>query len=155
MNDTEQNQGVTPDHLRDFGTQPTHPVDGELRDKICSKITGLKYNELSGGDRDHIDGLMQLFAAHLQAAVQAAEDELIDNLDDIANKPWRAIRYLAEKFESLPGEYNAECAGEYRKLEAFYCNGGAKKIDEMLADPSFNVNHPELLQQLKKGTRDE
>ncbi len=89
-------------------------------------------------------------AAHLQAAVQKKEEDLIENLDDIANKPWQAIRYLAEKFELLPGEYNAECAAEYRKLEAFYSNGGTAKINKLLADPSFNVNHPGYLQQLKK-----
>jgi hypothetical protein len=76
-------------------------------------------------------------------------EEQIYALDDIANKPWRAIRYLAEQFEEMEGEYNKECADEYRKLEAFYSNGGSRKLDELLADPDFNKNHPQYLNQTK------
>lgn len=79
-----------------------------------------------------------------------SKQELLDALDDIANKPWRAIRYIAELFEtsrSENSEWFDEVAFEYRKLEAFYSNGGRKKIDELLADPSFNVNNPELRKQ--------
>lgn len=80
----------------------------------------------------------------------ALDEDLIDDLSDIANKPWRAARRLAEIFEALPGSYNAECAKEYRKLEAFYSNGGHQKIDELLADPTFNVNYPDILRHLKQ-----
>lgn len=72
--------------------------------------------------------------------------EQLEILDDIANKPWRAIRYLAEQFEKYPDdEWFAECAAEYRKLAAFYSNGGSRKINQLLADPDFNKNNPEYL----------
>ena len=82
-------------------------------------------------------------------------EEQLEILDDIANKPWRAIRYLAEEFEKYPdNEYRTECAKEYRKLEAFYSNGGSHKIDELLADPDFNLNYPEYLAPSKEKEKD-
>lgn len=136
--------------------KPTNPSnsngDVELRkdvQKIVAKtnpyiIFCANHNFLWPENVNLVDELMHL----IQSERTQAATEMLDNLDDIANKPWRAMRYLAEMFEGLPGDYNAECAREYRKLEAFYSNGGSKKIDELLADSDFNVNYPEILQRL-------
>lgn len=77
--------------------------------------------------------------------------DLLHELDDIANKPWRAIRVIRELFEDNLAEYSIdrqdnygqECVKEYAKLEAFYSNGGSQYIDEFLKDPSKNKNYPE------------
>lgn len=77
-------------------------------------------------------------------------EEMEDNLNEIGNKPWRAMRWIAEFLESREGDYNKECAKEYRKLEAFYSNGGFEVIDTLLADETFNLNHPHLIAELRE-----
>jgi len=86
----------------------------------------------------------------LEAKIQALAEEMEDNLNEIGNKPWRAMRWIAEFLESREGDYNKECAKEYRKLEAFYSNGGFEVIDTLLADETFNLNHPHLIAELRE-----
>jgi hypothetical protein len=74
--------------------------------------------------------------------------DFINNVDDIANKPWRAIRYIKEIFSdnkmlASSEEYANECVEELQKLEAFYSNGGSYEIDAFLKDKTRNVNYPE------------
>ena len=132
------------------------------QEKVAAWLKELKFNKPVAGQYglywSHPSGIdiIEEQATFFYEVAEAAKVELIDNLDDIANKPWRAIRTLAEIFESLPGDYNAECAKEYRKLEAFYSNGGRAQIDRLLADRTFNKNYPELLSHLKQeGKLDE
>lgn len=90
--------------------------------------------------------LEQLIKQHREAYAE----EMEDNLNEIGNKPWRAMRWIAEFLESREGDYNKECAKEYRKLEAFYSNGGFEVIDTLLADETFNLNHPHLIAELRE-----
>jgi hypothetical protein len=72
--------------------------------------------------------------------------ELMDNIDDIANKPWRAIRYIENFFaehSKADNDYAQECIEEWKKLEAFYSNGGSKYIDDFLKNRTLNPNFPE------------
>ena len=80
----------------------------------------------------------------------------IDGIDEIANKPWRAIRFLREYFtdnaKPTHGWYK-DVVLEYSLLEEFYSNGGREKIRELMVDPTFNVNYPDRIISLTKGTK--
>lgn len=75
-------------------------------------------------------------------------DYFLDTVDDIANKPWRAIRYIKELFQenmdiySGREEYGIECIERFQKIEHFLSNGGMQHIDEFLADKTKNKNYP-------------
>lgn len=73
--------------------------------------------------------------------VAEVKEDLLYDLDEIDNKPWRAFRQLA----TIMPEY----ADEYHLVAEFYSNGGSRKIKELMADPAYNKNFPERIQQLK------
>lgn len=102
--------------------------------------------------------VMNLIDKYTAEKVQEYEDELLETLDDISNKPWRAIRHIRELYERnvrQDPDWYEEVARDYMLLEIFYSNGGANKIEELLADPEFNVNDPDLQAELSKLKEEE
>jgi len=85
--------------------------------------------------------------------VQEYEDDLLHALDDISNKPWRAIRHIRELFEShkkKDSDWYKEVAYDYALLEEFMSNGGMNTVRQLMADPKFNVNYPSRIAELEK-----
>jgi len=73
---------------------------------------------------------------------QEYEDEILDELSDISDKPWRAIRYIKNLFEKNIDknvDYYTEVIHDYAVLEEFYYNGGHDKLEELISDTKSNV----------------
>lgn len=130
----------------------------ELRAKIKHIIESSWFtdNNNTNSPDDDTDAIMQLIEAEAsrreREAVQKYEDDLLYTLDDVSNKPWRAIRHIRELFENHRNkdtEWFKEVVADYALLEEFYSNGGRNKIRELMADPAYNVNYPERIAELK------
>lgn len=59
-------------------------------------------------------------------AVKDVENNLLYDLDEIDNKPWRVFRQLA----NIMPHYEEE----YRRYENFYANGGGRKVEALIEE---------------------
>jgi hypothetical protein len=80
-----------------------------------------------------------------QIALEARNDLLFD-LDEIENKPWRVFRQLAE----IMPDY----AGIYTEYQAFYSYGGGREVKKLIeefkkTDDYKDSGYPERLATLK------
>ena len=83
------------------------------------------YFSVGGYDITRADAIT-IFKKHQEALAKEKEDLLFD-LDEIDNKPWRVFRQLAVL---VP-----ECEDTYLRLAAFCEQGGMRDLDEFLKLP--------------------
>lgn len=95
------------DQLLDVTFKPDHP---EVNETSIRKI-GIGWV---------VDYLMPVINAY----TARKEKDLLYDLDEIDNKPWRVFRQLAK----IMPEYE----DEYRRYEDFYAHGGGEKVMKLI-----------------------
>jgi hypothetical protein len=68
-------------------------------------------------------------------AIERAKEELLFDLDEIDNKPWRVFRQLAKK---VP-----DCAEMYERYQRFYENGGANEVEKLIEQFEARLTEPD------------
>ncbi len=122
-----------------------------VRDIVSRNNTGYDYAELRVQEREEVDELdyaeefreidktvnllLHLFERHVHKALEARETELLFDLDEIDNKPWRVFRQLAK----IMPEY----ADTYTDYEAFYSYGGVIKVRALIEEFKKTADYKE------------
>lgn len=108
------------------------------------------YFEIGAGGltKDQAKRIKKAFDIMLEEAKEEVKRELLFDLDEIENKPWRVFRQLAK----IMPEY----AENYISYEAYYAYGGSRKVEELIEDFKKTVDYntsgfPEKIERANNG----
>jgi hypothetical protein len=131
----------------------TNGLDAQAEVELRQNIKDLIFNGYDRFDVEEVlDKIMALHEADKSAVVVEAKDDLLYDLDEIDNKPWRVFRQLAR----IMPEY-ADC---YWRYEAFYSYGGGLKVEALITefeqtDDFKDSGFPEMIARLQPPTAGE
>lgn len=114
-------------------TTPTDPAEQDWLEAFIESWIPIHVKDTLHVKEAKLDARKEFVAAitaHLQAAVEAAKSDLIFDLDEIDNKPWRVFRQLAKIHDGK----DDDVAKKYREYETFFANGGMDIIEKELLD---------------------
>lgn len=108
----------------------------------AAAINGDFHDEPNPNGKDMITAIMEWATAREHRKTLQAQEELLFDLDEIDNKPWRVFRQLA----AIMPEY----ADIYKRYEDFYAHGGGREVMGLI-----EKHEAELQSQLPKKERTE
>lgn len=130
----------------------TPPKDSkELRDKLRA-LKRPNMQDFRYPIEAYEDDLVELIDSYAKEFGGRVEQDLLYDLDEIDNKPWRVFRQLAK----IMPEY----AEEYTRYEAFYSYGGGHKVKQLIeefeqTDYFKESGFPEHIAQLSQTVNEE